>query len=67
MFSLSTAALMYEIAKACSSGKLENCACGGHGRSNKPAEWEWGGCSDNTKFAKTFTNKFLQLKKRSGK
>lgn len=67
MYSLSTSALTYNIAKACSSGNLENCACGSHGRSDKPSEWEWGGCSDNTRFARSFTNKFFQLKKKSGK
>nr|XP_023025367.1 protein Wnt-4-like [Leptinotarsa decemlineata] len=64
MYSLTTSAFMYLVAKACASGKLENCKCASHGKSTNSTEWEWGGCGDNTKFAKKFTYKFLRLRKK---
>lgn len=64
MYSLSTSAFMYQVAKACAGGKLQNCGCASHGKSDNPTQWQWGGCGDNTKFAKSFTNKFFQLKKK---
>lgn len=53
---------MYQIAKACSEGTLPGCKCGSMGKSNN-SSWI-AGCSDNSKFAKKFTKKFLQLKKK---
>lgn len=57
---------MYLIAKACASGKLENCKCASHGKSDNSSNWQWGGCGDNTKFAKNFTYRFFQLRRKGG-
>ncbi|KAG5880991.1 hypothetical protein JTB14_018001 [Gonioctena quinquepunctata] len=64
MYSLTTSAFMYLVAKACAAGKLENCKCASHGKSDNSSAWQWGGCGDNTKFAKSFTYKFLKLRKK---
>ncbi|KAJ8939679.1 hypothetical protein NQ318_016623 [Aromia moschata] len=65
MYSLSTSAFMYLVARGCAEGKLANCKCASHGKSDNVSKWQWGGCGDNTKFAKTFTNKFMQLKRKA--
>uniref|UniRef100_A0AAR5PFZ9 Protein Wnt n=3 Tax=Dendroctonus ponderosae TaxID=77166 RepID=A0AAR5PFZ9_DENPD len=64
MYSLATSAFMYVIAQACVEGKLSNCQCAGHPKSDNPLKWDWGGCSVNTKYASTFVEKFLQLKRK---
>ncbi|XP_018568873.1 protein Wnt-4-like [Anoplophora glabripennis] len=64
MYSLTTSAFMYLVARACAEGKLSNCKCASHGKSDNSSKWQWGGCGDNTKFAKTFTNKIFQLKRK---
>ncbi|CAH1176100.1 unnamed protein product [Phaedon cochleariae] len=64
LHSLSTSAFTYTVAKACAAGKLENCECASHGKSDNPAAWQWGGCGDNTRFARKFAYKFFQLRKK---
>ncbi|CAH1368786.1 hypothetical protein MTP99_010272 [Tenebrio molitor] len=63
MYSMASSAVMFSVARACSEGTLAGCRCGDHGKPQN-ASWQWGGCGDNSKFAKKFTKKFLQLKKR---
>nr|CAI5835353.1 unnamed protein product [Callosobruchus analis] len=76
VYSLTTAAFMWLVARACAAGMLQDCACAetarkpstGHAHLNVSAGgWRWGGCGDNTKFAKRMTSKFFQLKKRGDK
>ncbi|XP_050307023.1 protein Wnt-9a [Anthonomus grandis grandis] len=67
MYSLATSALAYAVARACQEGSMTNCKCGEHPKSDSSAEWEWGGCSVNTKQASVFVEKFLQLKKSGDK
>ncbi|CAG9859247.1 unnamed protein product [Phyllotreta striolata] len=64
MYSLSTSAFMYLVAKACAAGKLENCKCASHGKSDNSSNWQWGGCGDNVKFAKNYTYRFFQLRRK---
>ncbi|XP_030761408.1 protein Wnt-4 [Sitophilus oryzae] len=64
MHSLVTSALMYTVARACAEGKLANCKCASHGKSENSSDFEWGGCGDNIKYAKKLTKKILQLKKK---
>lgn len=64
MTSISASALVYAIARACATGQLRLCKCAAHGKSPNETEWQWGGCGDNTKFARKFTRSFLQLKKK---
>lgn len=59
VYAISSAALAYTLARACSSGTLHHCTC-----SNPPGEppgtnFKWGGCGDNLKYAKTFCKRFL--------
>lgn len=62
MYAITSSAIMYQIAKACSEGTLSDCKCGTIGKANN-SSWIVG-CSDNTKFARKFTKRFLQLKKK---
>ncbi|XP_044267624.1 protein Wnt-4 [Tribolium madens] len=64
MHAMAAAALTFSIARACSDGTLAGCQCGQHGKSLNSTEWQWGGCSDNIKFAKKFSTRFLQLRKK---
>ncbi|KAJ3653898.1 hypothetical protein Zmor_013125 [Zophobas morio] len=64
MYSLASSAVAYSVARACSEGHLPGCKCGDPGKLPEGANWQWGGCSDNSKFAKKFTKKFLQMKKK---
>lgn len=43
MYSLATSAFMYVVAQACVEGKLSNCQCAGHPKSDNPLKWDWGG------------------------
>lgn len=61
---MAASAVTFSIARACSEGSLAGCQCGDHGKTQNSTKWQWGGCSDNIKFAKKFTKKFLQLRKK---
>ncbi|RZC43292.1 wnt domain containing protein [Asbolus verrucosus] len=63
MYSIASSAVMFSVAKACSLGSLAGCKCGAHGK-QKNSTWQWGGCADNSKYAKKITRKFLQLQKK---
>lgn len=65
MYSIASSAITYSVAKACSEGTLAGCKCGDHGKRANTVAWHWGGCADNFKFAKKFTKKFLQLRKKT--
>lgn len=64
MYSLSTAAVMYSIARACANGTLRNCYCSIEDYSKERPDWKWGGCGDNIKAAQHITRKFMKLHKR---
>lgn len=64
---MSSASLVHEFARACSSGRLDKCTCDeSTGMSNKDA-WRWGGCGDNVEFGLKFTQRFLRKANRRGR
>lgn len=65
MYSLVASSLYYSVARACAThnSNLAACGCGIHKKAHMNPSFKWGGCSDNTRYAKKFTTKFLQLKK----
>ncbi|KAI0227272.1 hypothetical protein LSAT2_022276 [Lamellibrachia satsuma] len=60
-YSVSSAALVHALARACGRGALERCSCdeAGDARSNREA-WRWGGCGDNVKFGLKTSRRFLR-------
>lgn len=64
--SITSAGVVYSIAKACSDGSLSNCACdpsktSGRSRDAK-GEFDWSGCSNNVKFGLKFARLFIDAK-----
>ncbi|KAF7287177.1 protein Wnt-11b-1-like [Rhynchophorus ferrugineus] len=59
VYAISSAALIYTLARACSSGTLHQCTCANK-PNNAPAEnFQWGGCGDNVKWASQFAKRFI--------
>nr|QEF51147.1 Wnt2 protein [Eupentacta fraudatrix] len=62
VYAISSAGVVYAIARSCSKGELLDCACDpskkGEGRDDQ-GTFDWGGCSDNTKFATDFARRFV--------
>lgn len=58
---------MHTVAKGCSTGTLQLCGCAsrptGRGKDEK-GEFQWAGCSDDVRFATTFTRKFVDAPER---
>ncbi|CAG9863530.1 unnamed protein product [Phyllotreta striolata] len=60
VYAISSAALTYTMARACSSGGLHQCTCAA-----KPAaapaggQFQWGGCGDNVQWAVQFARRFI--------
>lgn len=59
MYAISSAALAYTLARACSSGTLHHCTCSTPPGEPPGANFKWGGCGDNLKYAKNFAKRFL--------
>ena len=66
--SITSAAVAYQISRACSSGNLTTCSCARPGKRRKkreelllepqPTDWKWGGCSDNVNYGVKFSQRF---------
>lgn len=59
MYAISSAALAYTLARACSAGALHHCTCSSPPGAPPAANFKWGGCGDNLKYAKNFAKRFL--------
>ncbi|CAH0386171.1 unnamed protein product [Bemisia tabaci] len=51
VYALSSAALVYTLARACAAGTTPQCGCAPLPRGRSPAGFHWGGCGDNTRHA----------------
>ncbi|XP_067933939.1 protein Wnt-5a-like [Watersipora subatra] len=61
IYSLTSAAVVHSISRACSSGDLTTCSCAKVDRRRRRAEgdtWRWGGCNDNLNYGLKFSQKF---------
>lgn len=69
VYSLSSAALVHAIVKACSSGQSSKCHCAVSPGPDDPAPagHRWGGCSDDLAFAATFGQQFTDSQWTTGK
>lgn len=65
VYALSSAALTYTMAKACSSGALFSCTCAQPPRERPNGNFKWGGCSDNLKWASRFVRQFAENAKKN--
>lgn len=67
MYALSSAGVVYTLARACSQGELDSCSCDpnrkGSSRDAKGA-FTWGGCSDHVEHAMRFSQAFVDAKER---
>ncbi|KAL1514205.1 hypothetical protein ABEB36_003498 [Hypothenemus hampei] len=59
VYAISSAALTYTLAKACSSGNLHQCTCAGRPNSPNVENFQWGGCGDNVRWASQFAKRFI--------
>lgn len=64
MYALSSAALTYTMARACSSGALFSCTCAQPPRERPNGNFKWGGCSDNLKWASRFVRQFVETQRK---
>lgn len=67
MYAISSAGVVYTLARACSQGELDSCSCDptkkGSSRDAK-GSFDWGGCSDHVEHAMHFSQAFVDAKER---
>lgn len=67
MYAISSAGVVYTLARACSQGELDSCSCDptkkGSSRDAK-GSFDWGGCSDHVDHAMRFSQAFVDAKER---
>lgn len=63
IYAISSAGIMYSITRSCAKGELDNCGCDMKVRKkDTKGQFEWGGCSENTKYGAKFSRKFVDTK-----
>lgn len=67
IYAISSAGVVYTLARACSQGELDSCSCDptrkGSSRDAK-GSFSWGGCSDHVDHAMRFSQAFVDAKER---
>lgn len=59
VYAISSAALTFTMARACSSGSLYHCTCASKPSSPTNGQFQWGGCGDNIKWGTQFAKRFI--------
>lgn len=65
LYAVSSAGVVYTITRACSEGDLDTCHCdpSKQGQSRDlHGTFQWGGCSDNIRYALRFARSFMDAK-----
>ncbi len=60
LYALTSASLVHSFSRACSTSQLDRCTCD---QSHGYESWKWGGCADNIKFGRKFTQKFIKARR----
>ena len=55
---LASASLVRAVARACAAGVLPHCQCGALPRHPPDGHFQWGGCSDDVRYAKRWAKTF---------
>lgn len=67
VYAVSSAGVVYTLARACSQGELDSCSCDpskkGSSRDSR-GSFAWGGCSDHVEHAMRFSQTFVDAKER---
>lgn len=67
VYAISSAGVVYTLARACSQGELDSCSCDpaktGSSQDAK-GSFDWGGCSDHVEHAVRFSQTFVDAKER---
>jgi len=66
VYALSSAAVAYTIARACSAGTLFHCSCASPPRDPPNGNFKWGGCGDNVRWGTQFGKKFTDSAEKRG-
>ncbi|KAJ8942866.1 hypothetical protein NQ314_009930, partial [Rhamnusium bicolor] len=59
VYAISSAALTFAMARACSSGALYHCTCASKPSNPTNGQFQWGGCGDNIKWGTQFAKRFI--------
>lgn len=57
---ISSAAITHEITHQCRQGNIPGCSCAKVKKQrNEKDDWQWGGCSDNSRYGEKETKRFI--------
>lgn len=59
MYALSAAAVTHAVARACAAGLVPQCGCAAPPSRPPDGAFQWGGCSDDLRWAQQFTRQFV--------
>ncbi|PSN48112.1 Protein Wnt-11b-1 [Blattella germanica] len=66
VYALSSAAVAYAVARACSTGSLFHCSCAAPPREPPNGKFKWGGCGDNVRWGAQFGKQFTDSAEKRG-
>ncbi|ELU12345.1 hypothetical protein CAPTEDRAFT_96953, partial [Capitella teleta] len=67
VYAISSAGVVHAITRACSQGRLTNCACDPTktgSSSDRNGKFDWGGCSDNVRYGSHFARMFVDAREK---
>lgn len=64
VYALSSAAVTYNMARACASGALFHCTCALPPHALPEGNFKWGGCGDNVRWGTQFAKQFVDSTER---